>query len=176
MTIASIILTAALVLITTYYAWQTRRTVEEMRKARGAALRPRLTLSFEYPGAKIVFPVIANDGVGPAMQVEAEIRYEPDGPTIVWKAPVMAVGERHKMRFPDNDKSPSGDAPYEQVSFFTRCIDALGDPVIVEEVLRPQEYWEALVESRMIIDQDPIDEIRRELEKIRKSVEQMAHK
>ena len=173
MTIAAIILTAALVLITAYYAWQTNRTVEELRKARSANIVPRITLSFDYLGPKLAFLVIANNGIGPAIDVRAEIRYEPGGPTKVWKAPVMTPGERHRMRLPDREDPPEAPVPYESVFFSARYRDALGDPQVVEEVLRPQEYWDALVDSKTLPQRDPIDEIRREIEKLREAVEKI---
>lgn len=173
MTIAAIILTTALVLITAYYAWQANRTVEELRKARGVSVMPRLTLSFEYPGAKLMFMVIANDGVGPALNVRARIKYMVGKKEREWKAPVMAVGERHRMRLTSDGDSIDDLPDKEFLTFLAEYEDALGETHKVEDTLRPDEYWAALVDSRTIVHRDPIDEIRREIEKLRDAVEKI---
>ena len=51
---ATVLLTAALVLVTAYYAWMNRRAVSEMKAARDATLLPKLALEFHRLGPNVV--------------------------------------------------------------------------------------------------------------------------
>ncbi|HWC30399.1 MAG TPA: hypothetical protein VG845_09990, partial [Dehalococcoidia bacterium] len=65
--ISSLIFTAALVIITGFYALQTRHMVEEMHGARGANIRPNVSLHVRHLGGGGAHVVLENTGVGPAM-------------------------------------------------------------------------------------------------------------
>ena len=47
---ATELLTAALVLVTTYYAWQSHAMVREMRRARGVSIIPKMMLALHQLG------------------------------------------------------------------------------------------------------------------------------
>jgi hypothetical protein len=78
-TAAALILTFVLVVITGYYAVQTKRTVDEMREARRAAVRPRIVLVLEYDDLRNGAVWIENIGLGPASDVDVVVRFEPSG-------------------------------------------------------------------------------------------------
>ncbi len=65
------ILTGVLVLITAYYAWQTRQTVDELKRARGVAVLPKLAISIRTLSAGIGWIRITNVGPGPALDISA---------------------------------------------------------------------------------------------------------
>src|SRR4051812_41364550 len=70
-------LTAVLVAITGYYAWQTYRMVEEMEKARAVAVLPRLALKWLGVGPTLSFIRVASVGPGPALDVDVEVIFVP---------------------------------------------------------------------------------------------------
>lgn len=70
-------LTAALVLITAYYAWQTNRMAEEMRKTRAMSVLPKLALKWHAVGPEHTFIRIASVGPGAALDVDVEVVFVP---------------------------------------------------------------------------------------------------
>lgn len=68
--------TGALVLITAYYAWQTKQTVDLMRKSEKERLRPRIVVFLEQreEWLNLVDLVIANQGQGLAKEIIFELR------------------------------------------------------------------------------------------------------
>ena len=164
-------LTTVLVLATIYYAWQTRRTVAELREARGVAILPRVTVSAAFPGPKFMWVVLSNNGIGPALRVDMSISYEPDGTEVRWKAPLMVAGERHRLRPPDSLRDPSAMDANARIILRGTYQDAIGESHSIDEVFSPKEHWDALVESNTAPDRDMLKEVKDELEKIRKIME-----
>lgn len=99
-------LTLCLVAITAYYAWQTRRMVVEMRKAREMQVSPRLVLTLgpRVPGAASSgdYLYVENVGAGMALEVDIEVALEPSAP-LKWRlqASSLASGERRKVERAD---------------------------------------------------------------------------
>lgn len=91
------LLTLVLVVVTAYYAWQTQRTVQEMRRARSAAVLPRLAVSVKALGAGVGWPEVANIGPGPAIDAEVRLSFQPAGPQVLWRAHVVASGESRDL-------------------------------------------------------------------------------
>jgi hypothetical protein len=56
---ATELLTAALVIVTIYYAWQTRQTVAELRRARSASVLPRMAVSIRTLAGGVGFVRLA---------------------------------------------------------------------------------------------------------------------
>ncbi len=101
--LATTALTFALVCVTIWYAWQTQQMVREMASARAAAVRPALRLDYGVLPEGLVFLVLENVGVGPAVQVsvQLEIRgftssHEPDS----LKVPLVRSGENIVLHYP----------------------------------------------------------------------------
>src|SRR5947209_8071758 len=67
---APVLLTAALILVTGYYAFQNRRMVGEMRRAREVAVMPKLAIEFAFFGPMNVNVAIKNIGPGVALDVD----------------------------------------------------------------------------------------------------------
>src|SRR5918995_1084347 len=88
-------LTVALVGVTGYYAWETHRMVDEMRKARAAQLLPKLVLTVKSLGGGNGLWRVQNVGPGPATDVDVQIAPAPGGPPRRWKEPVVVPGEGH---------------------------------------------------------------------------------
>jgi hypothetical protein len=172
MDIAVGVLTAALVLVTAYYAYQTHETVQELRRARAASIMPKPAMNFDYVGGPVFFVVLANTGTGPALEVDLTMSYEPEGPRIPWKSPLMSVGERVRFLGPEGihhmteliDK-------YERVVLTGSCLDALGGTCDVNQTLVLREHWESGVEAKRLLDESDSVKMTRELEKIRREIE-----
>ncbi|MBN1608849.1 MAG: hypothetical protein JW940_19640 [Polyangiaceae bacterium] len=71
------VLTAALVVITGYYAWQTQQTVGEMRIARREAVKPRLAIDLRKDSDRYGAVTTTNVGLGPAVAAELKLTLEP---------------------------------------------------------------------------------------------------
>jgi len=101
--LATTALTFALVCVTIWYAWQTQQMVREMASARAAAVKPAPRLDYGVLPEGLVFLVLENVGVGPAVQlsVALEVRgfagsHEPDR----LKVPLLRSGENIILRYP----------------------------------------------------------------------------
>ncbi len=172
--IAIVILTGVLVFVTGYYAWQTKRTVDELRRARGVAILPRLTVSAEFPGPKFMWVVLLNGGIGPALDVDLRISYKPIGFVAPWKAPVMMAGERRRLIPPDSFRNPSELGPDAEVRVIGTYNDAMGDCQQVDEAFSPKEVWDSRVEANAAREVDLMKDLKDELEGIRKALEALS--
>lgn len=100
---ATQVLTAALVLVTAYYALQNRKIVKEMAAARAVSVMPKVALVWTMAAADLGFPTIKNVGPGPALDVEIAVRFQPlagkEDKEIVrqWTASVLAPGEEKQF-------------------------------------------------------------------------------
>jgi hypothetical protein len=74
-------LTAALVLITAFYAWQNWRMAREMAQARATAILPHLALDWHVVGPMHAMVRVASVGVGPALDVSFSVTFVPIDPT-----------------------------------------------------------------------------------------------
>jgi hypothetical protein len=66
------ILTAALVAVTVFYAWQNRKMVGEMKKARDATILPKLALDLHALGPTVFDLAIKNVGPGAALDIDVQ--------------------------------------------------------------------------------------------------------
>lgn len=134
LTLALVVATFALVVITAYYAIQTRRTVVEMRAAREAQVAPRLVPTIAMLGPTFVAFRVLNAGPGPALDVDCELALAPDGPKWRWTWPILSSGAHQD--FTPQGKHPDGTpfAPqsdqvlkhYKSLNLTSTCKDALG--------------------------------------------------
>ncbi len=123
-----------LVAITAYYAWQTRRTVQEMRAARAAQVAPRLVPTIKMLGPTFVSFEVLNAGPGPAIDLECKLSLEPGGPEWRWKWPILSSGDH--QGFTPNGKHPDGSdfhpeldqvlKHYKSFKLVSTCKDTLG--------------------------------------------------
>jgi hypothetical protein len=175
-------LTTVLVLTTIYYAWQTRQTVQEMRRARKVTILPRLIAGMHPKAAGIGFLRLANVGPGPAIDVRATLTFEPGGAPIEWRYGVLAPGETHDLA--PSPKGTEEDSQFyldELTKRFTHLrvaatySDALGDPHAVEESVEIREWWSAVQSSKQLVEHHWPEETVKELEKLRKAVEKLVN-
>lgn len=161
-------LTAALVIITGYYAWQNRRMVRVMERAQVLAIRPKLALTFRHPGPTYSEIAVVNVGTGPALNVDVVLIFEAAAGTDVqrrWRASAVAPSEEHLFLAP---QTPDGKPMYRNdlVGAFSRIRlsgsmeDGLRNRVAVDEVVDDLAEWAKLLEDadqRWV--EDPMDRI-----------------
>lgn len=175
------ILTGVLVIVTAFYAWQTRQMVAEMERARSASILPRIAVSMHVVGPMVGWVRLTNVGPGPALDVAATIALEPNGFEIGWQAHVVAPGETH-----DFNPTPL-DEPDAQLGYINRLTerfdhvrldatykDALGSSHETHESIEIRNWWASLGKARHLVTHDYSAETVKELEKIGKGVNKLA--
>lgn len=172
---AQTILTAALVVITAYYAWQTYRMAKEMRRARGAQILPKIVPNLELIGAGGAFLRIDNVGPGPALRVEVEFWLEPNGDRRRWRSPLIASGGGQSFD-PLPDEGSQALQLDHLISRFTElCLagasyDALGRRHAIEERLELRQFWTIHKAAVAMQPHDRQREMARHLEQIAKDL------
>jgi len=165
-----------LVFVTGYYAWQAREMAREMRQARLLSLLPKLVLDVEMVGPAYGNIVVHNVGVGPALDADLAIVFEPGDEGIVeerrWLAHVVPAGERHEFLLPEGISDMTGlVARHRSVALRGEIRDALGQHYKVDERMDIGEWWDRLGEALHRWEMEPADRIAREFEKSRKELE-----
>ena len=95
------ILTAILVFITAYYAWQTRKMVKEMEIARRYQFIPSLKIKPTHLYIGDSFDIeITNIGLGPAKNIKGKIILEPNGDEIDIIYPMLYPQKRIALHSP----------------------------------------------------------------------------
>jgi hypothetical protein len=94
----SVFVTTVLVIINGYYAWQVRKTIDEMKKAREAEFMPHIRAELSFFG---LIPVmkITNFGKGPAINIKTKITFS-GGETKPWEQTVMSPNESIHLTLP----------------------------------------------------------------------------
>lgn len=149
-------LTLGLVLITGYYAWQTHRTVAEMRDARLAAIRPHLVPVFKYdePGLGVGAINIENLGQGSALDIDVTLSLEPDGMRTRWQGAILRSGERRLWSpttegGPGRARHPVRPAAFSErthVRIVGRCRDIAGKVHTFDERVPLRDDWQIVLD------------------------------
>ncbi len=165
-------LTAILVLITGHYAWQTRtrRTVEELRNARGVSVLPRLTLRLHSIATTTSSIQVMSVGPGPALAVDVEVVFVPryaDAQRICRRiqAPAMTSGEYHEVLplMEDHDgllHTAALAARFSHIELTGTMADVLGAAHRVFETLPDLEDWRQVRAAAQLRWTDPNAERR----------------
>jgi hypothetical protein len=151
-TTATVILTAALVLITAYYAWTNRRVLEEMGAAREAAVLPKLALEFHRLGPTVVDLAIRSVGPGAALDIDVAVEWVPadedaKAPTIRWRRNLLSPGEQVEL-FPPGDLNGNLDTLptiYRDIRLRGSMEDVLGKSHTVDEAFGNITEWRDLL-------------------------------
>ena len=164
--------TGALVLVTMWYAWQTRQLAFATAAARAEGVRPHLALDVEKLGAGHVLPRVVNVGAGPALSVNVRLRLEPAGLEIPYMAPAMAPGAGQSFLPKDSEGNLETELKrmveareYETVHLAGTCTDALGRVHEVADVLDLQAYSEAFNSG---LWRSPPDELKRIADEVKR--------
>jgi hypothetical protein len=175
-----------LVVVTSYYAWQTKQMAIEMRRARLLSLLPKLVLDIAMPGPTFGLVVVRNVGTGPAL--EADLRLGFEGTTEAereerfWLAHVIAPGENHEFLPPQAVNSLDDlAAQHPVITLRGSHLDALGQSHAVDERMDVAELavrlktvlhrWEETPERKMVRE---LEKSRTELGKITRHLSALA--
>jgi hypothetical protein len=166
--------TGVLVIVTTWYAWQTRRMAAEMESARAAQLRPHLALDVhKEQGA--VFLRIVNAGVGPAMSIDVLLTSEPG--TLVripFRTPVLAPRAGQVFVLHEGTGPTVADLKQlvkthgvKRVNLTGVFVDALGVVHEANDTLDLETYSDAFYSrSLRVVPDDSIERIAEAVERI----------
>lgn len=163
----SAILTAALVLVTGYYAITNRRVLMEMKAARDAALLPKLALEFHRLGPNVVDLAIRNVGPGAALNVDVHVEWLPAdqaaSPTRVhWRRNLFSPGEQAELAPPGDLNGNLGHLPtlFRDMLLTGSMQDATGKPYAVDEAFGNITEWRDLLGDAHELWQPPEPERR----------------
>lgn len=178
--IASLLFSGALVLVTFFYWRETKNHTAEMRATRKAEFQPVLTGTVEPNLGLHNRLYIENTGKGSAHKVEAKWGFEHLDTEVEWSIPLMTPGQRHEFSLPFtedlNNISTHGQVKSELegsdgiIYFEWSCEDGLGNRV------RNNSKIDVLstVESREGVEfvmKNEHREIRKELEDLTDTIE-----
>jgi hypothetical protein len=175
------LLTAVLVGVTAFYAWQTKGLVDEMREARATSVLPRLAVSIQTLIAGVGWVRLANIGPGPALDVTATLTMLPDGFDISWTAHVVAPNE-HRDFIPTPPDDPHAQLGYlnrlterfSHIRLVAEYKDALGTTHHTDETIEIREWWRGVVEAHSLVVKDWDEETAKELGKINDTLKSLA--
>jgi hypothetical protein len=142
--------TGILVIVTLWYAWQTRQMVSQMESARAAQIRPHLALGVDLDRGAVFLRVV-NVGAGPAMSVDVRLESEPgDDVRIPYMTPVLAPGAGQSFIVRDSTSQAVKDLKElvhtlqaKRVKLTGTFTDALGRGHQVADSLSLEEYSNA---------------------------------
>lgn len=158
-------LTAVLVIVTGYYAVQTRRTVDEMHRARTASLRPHFSIGFEHLGARKAFVQVTNVGPGAARNVHLTIDFGPGSAVTAWQTPLLAAGASERFKAPGAEHSMDTISEmYERIDLGGTCTDAEGTSIDITDSINVREHWAVLTASDNILP--PVDQLKKIAEEL----------
>jgi len=127
-----------LVLITAWYAWQTKQTVAEMRESRRAVVRPHVCLDLRTIGRDALARV-ENVGSGPALDVKTTARLLTGTKVIEqleWATPVLRPGESRLLYMPK--ENPSFEYHRDQgatIDLSGSCTSAAGEAIQIRDCI-----------------------------------------
>jgi hypothetical protein len=185
------VLTAVLVAVTAYYAWQTYRMVEEMRQDRRERATPKVVLDLRSEGVGFVPPSVVNVGLGPALDLDVTMTYvarqgaDLTGIGFVtrrWRSRLVVTSERHRFVPPTNAVGQPLDMDrivelFRAVRLEGTCRASFGETLrIVEEVGDLAEVWELAKGSWHLVDHELDERIVKELKGIAKVLAKLVPK
>lgn len=169
--------TLLLVIVTAYYAIQTRKTVDEMRKATEAQFLPSLKVALGDIGPVHTELLVTNAGKGAAIGIKAKFRIrELNDSERSWTWPMLVPGGSETLAI------PVGPEKYESsIDFFkgtqstldlqAEYSDILGKPHIVSHSLDITAHVKQFERTIVGYREDELTKIREQLEKIARWLE-----
>lgn len=164
-----------LVLVTGYYAWQTRTMAREMRSARLLSLLPKLVLDIKMIDPAFGVVVVRNVGAGPAIDADLTLTFEgseaAEREDRSWLAHVIAPGEQHPFVPPKGVMTMDGFvAKHPAISLSGTIWDAFDQKHAVDERIEIAEAWARLKNALRHWAPTPEEKIAAEVEKIRRKL------
>jgi hypothetical protein len=178
-------ITVVLVLITAWYAWETRRIVRNMENDREAMHRPVLAFQLVAWQAGFLKLKIQNVGNGVAVKIEGKIESDikTGSASFPWSYTLLCANQYEEFGFPMPEGSSTNDRfkldtikeKVIQVKAEFAYESVTGKKYVLEDSLPIQKITQDWVASRMLITQDHPDRIMpriaETLENIKKEME-----
>jgi len=175
---ATTALTIVLVLITGWYAFETRRIVRRMDQEREALTRPTLVFSLIPWTANNVKLRVENVGVGPALDITGRIVSVVDDNelTVSWQYPCLISGKYEEFGIP----IPGGKREFQfdtirsrirQVGAQLNYMSAGGKLYRLDTMIPIKEVTDSWIESHMLATEDHPDRV---LPRVAKAIEETA--
>lgn len=162
-----------LVLVTAWYAFQTKQMAAEMAFARAEQVRPHLTLDVDKLGAGNVMLRVTNAGIGAALDIDVSLTAEPGNLSILYKAPLLVPGEGQSFLVRDTAGKTETDLKrlvhnrkYYRVNLTGDCHDALGRHHPVSANLDLKDYSDLFYSGLWRAQPDELKRIADELKRI----------
>lgn len=172
---ASVVATIVLIIINIVYAWQNRQVIKEMQETRRAEFIPNLKAKLSWPYPNFLTLQITNFGKGPAMNIKAEVIFQPSEEKRPWEASIMSPGESIRILLPEGridkvlEKSSKIILKGEYKDIFNRTfkMDEIIDvKVFIEQAQQLSQLWESDIVRE-------VSDIKGEMRKIRDNLERL---
>lgn len=179
---ALVLLTAVLVAVTGYYAWQNRQMVIEMRRSRRLSVTPKISITMFMLGPTYGVARLVNVGQGPGLDVDITISFHRvDESGVVerkWQSTLMPPGETHDFFEPEEFGHIQSMEDLAQIcseiTIKGTAESSLGDTIVVNDTTGDLKQWfEMSKESLHLWEEDARRKIPGELEKARKELERI---
>ncbi len=167
-----------LVVVTAYYAWQSRQMVAEMRFARRLSLLPRLVLDVSMVGPTYGDVAVRNIGSGPALDADLTLVFEPGASgnrdERRWLAHVVAPGEGHEF-LPRQEISSMDDLAREHpaIALTGTMKDLFGEAHEISERINIADAWARVPDALHRWERTDAAKIVRELERIDRRLQRL---
>ena len=182
-TVPIVVLTGLLVLVTLWYATETRRMVSRLDRQQETVTRPVLTFQLIPWHAKVLKLRIENVGAGPAFDVQGTVEaFTSDGPdTFPWSYPLLGSGRYEEFGIPAPANASSQerfnlDAIRARVSALRAAFtyrSAAHRPYTLDTTINVTNVTQDWVDSQMMATEDHPDRL---LPRIAKALEDIAKK
>jgi hypothetical protein len=151
------------------------RTREEMRESRLLSVRPHLALDLDLVGPRYAVVVIKNLGPGSALDVALTLSFDPSGDTRAWEKRVFTPHESHQFLLPQRigDIGVASDEGMV-IRARGRYTDVHDNEFELNHSFDVRAWWEAEGEAFHRFDEGDMTKIRRTLDKIKESVEEIS--
>ena len=170
---ATVILTCVLVVVNIYYAWQNRRTISEMEIARKTEFLPHLRAELMFLGPVYLLLKLTNFGKGPAIDIQAEIVFQPSEEKRMWEQSIMSPNEVIRILLPDGN--------INRVCMQSAIIvvngeykDVFGQIFEIDEKIDTDDFIEKAKQLKPIIESNIVEEIKginKEIADIRREIQ-----
>jgi len=162
---ASVLVTFVLVLINAYYAWQTRKTIREMEKARKAEFIPHVRAELSWLGPTFLVLKATNFGKGPANNVKAEITFLPSNEKRIWEEVVLSPNESIRIFLPEGNMEKVCEKS-AKITVKGEYKDIFGQIFKIDEAMDAKDFIEQAKQLQQLLERD----IAREVEGIKKEL------
>jgi hypothetical protein len=147
---ASVLLTIVLVIVNISTTMQNRVTIREMEKARKAAVMPNVKAKLVWIGATQVALKLKNYGVGPAMDLKAEISFLPANIKKNWTDNIFSPNQSIKLWLPNGGDTHKMSSSIAQIIIKGEYSDVFGQKFQLNESIDTQKIIDEVSELKIL--------------------------